>query len=136
MEYLSNASSTKKFIAKYIDGTSLLIVLMILQLLSESGPADFMDSCLKIFIIAFFYNLIFTSGKRNTLGRFLMQVKIVNKDGSNLSILTAIKRFFVSVLSSLFIFLGYFISFFHEQRLTLHDRLVGTRVVTLNSIEE
>ncbi len=132
MEYLESAPTTKKMIAKYIDGLLTLIVVILIRLATIDTEMDSFEFILYWFAVTFIYSLIFTTGKRNTLGRFLMKVKIVEANGSQLTFKSAFKRQVVSIFSLIAFGIGYFIGIFHDKKLTLHDRLINTRVVDLS----
>lgn len=115
------ASNIKKLVAMTIDN---LLIMLIVSLLKRSDSSF----VLIYLIISFAYTTYFTTDERNTLGRFLMRVKILNQDGSLINFKTAALRSLCSLLSIFPLFLGYFIALFDEKKLTFHDRINQTKV--------
>lgn len=64
-----------------------------------------------------------------TPGKMALGVKVVVADGSKVSYLRALGRYFAEMLSGFTLLIGYIIAIFDEQKRTLHDRLCETRVI-------
>lgn len=79
-----------------------------------------------IFIL---YEIIFTSGGRVTLGKKILGIKVLNKNGGSLSVFRALLRVIGYFISSFTLNLGYIISLFNRDRRALHDFIAGSVVV-------
>ena len=79
-----------------------------------------------LFII---YETIFTSGGRVTLGKKIMGIRVVSRNGENLSILKSFLRVMGYFISSLTINLGYIIALFNKKRISLHDFIASSMVI-------
>ncbi len=80
-------------------------------------------------VAALIYEVHFLTKSGSTPGRSLCGVKIVNVDGSLLTTGQAIGRYFAKILSSLICCIGFFMAFFNDEHITLHDQLCNTRVI-------
>ncbi len=75
------------------------------------------------------YMIFFTGRFGGTPGKMALKIKIVRADGSAVSYPLAAGRYFATFVSSITLFIGYFIAIFDKEKRTLHDRICGTRVV-------
>jgi uncharacterized RDD family membrane protein YckC len=57
------------------------------------------------------------------------KIKVVNGDGSKISYLKGMARFFSYWVSSLICLIGFFMMLWDEEKRTLHDRICNTRVI-------
>ncbi len=81
------------------------------------------------FIISILYFGILTSTKmQGTVGKLLLGIKVVGRDGDRISFGRAIGRYFASMVSS-FMYVGYILAAFNEKKQTLHDYVANTFVV-------
>ncbi len=65
-----------------------------------------------------------------TVGKNVMNIRIIKADGSNVTYGTMFIRDFIGKLLSTITFLiGYLIAFGDDEKRTLHDRLANTRVI-------
>jgi uncharacterized RDD family membrane protein YckC len=80
-----------------------------------------------LFVIAyftFFWTLVgFTPGKA------LLGLKVVRKDGKNLSFFRSLLRFFCYWISAIPLFLGFFWVLWDPKRKGWHDKIAGTQVL-------
>ncbi|MEF3280758.1 MAG: RDD family protein [Elusimicrobiota bacterium] len=86
----------------------------------------------KIFWTALFiiYEIIFTSGGRVTLGKKIMGIRVINKNGENLSFFKAFIRVLGYFIGSyLTLNLGYIIAAFNKNKRALHDIMASTIVI-------
>jgi uncharacterized RDD family membrane protein YckC len=79
-----------------------------------------------VFII---YETVFTSGGRRTLGKKIMGIRVISKDGKNLNVFRAFIRAIGYFLSSFIINIGYLIALTNNRRVSLHDFLASSFVV-------
>lgn len=56
-------------------------------------------------------------------------VKVVNEDGTPITMGRSALRYLAKMLSGLILCIGYIMAAFDEEKRTLHDRLCGTRVI-------
>ena len=75
------------------------------------------------------YFSILMSLNGQTLGKYVMGVRVVRLDGRRLSFFQSFLRWIGYFLSAIPLGLGFFMSLVDDRRRTLHDRMVGTCVV-------
>ncbi len=75
------------------------------------------------------YNTLFLGKYAATPGKMALGMVAVNADWSRLSYLKAFLRTLSEFVSMMTCYLGYFIPLFDEQKRTLHDFIVNTRVI-------
>lgn len=85
----------------------------------------------KIFWILVFilYEVVFTSGGRVTLGKKILGIKVIHKNGGFLTPFGALLRVVGYFISSFTINLGYIMALFTKDRRTLHDYIASSVVV-------
>jgi len=64
-----------------------------------------------------------------TPGKMACRIKVVHADGSTVSYLRALGRYFAKMLSGFTLGIGYIMAAFDHQKRSLHDRICDTRVV-------
>jgi uncharacterized RDD family membrane protein YckC len=79
------------------------------------------------------YTIAFLGWRGQTLGKMATKIKVVNPDGSDISWGKAFGRCFAEILSGCTLSIGYIIAFWDAEKRTLHDRLAGTRVISIDS---
>jgi len=75
------------------------------------------------------YNIGFLHWRGQTPGKMALNIKVVTPEGAALSWGKAIARPFAEILSGCVCAVGYLIAFWDPEKRTLHDRIVGTRVI-------
>jgi len=83
---------------------------------------------LGVYII---YEAVLSSGGRATLGKYLLNLRVVAKDGGPLSFSRAVARAFSYFISSGLLNIGYIIALFTGENRALHDYISGSKVVSL-----
>lgn len=83
---------------------------------------------LPLTIWAFYYSLCHSSTKQATLGKMAIGIKVVRGDGSRITFVRAIGRYFGFMLSSITIG-GFLLAAFTKRKQALHDMLCDTLVV-------
>jgi uncharacterized RDD family membrane protein YckC len=78
---------------------------------------------------AFIYFAFQWASNGNTLGMAVFGIRVVTKDGREISRWQALERTAALPLSFLFLGLGFVISLFQRERRALHDLIAGTCVV-------
>lgn len=135
-----------RFAAKFIDGILMQVVGFIIQMgvgmvvavgmrTDASGEPSgaavgmmFLAMALSILVQALYCGIMV--GKYGaTLGKMACGLKVVMPDGSNVSMGRAFGRYFAEILSSITLAIGYIMAAFDEEKRSLHDRIVSTRVI-------
>ncbi len=93
---------------------------------SDSLASKWKWGWIALFII---YEVIFTSGGRVTLGKKLLGIRVISKNGENLSIIKAFIRVIGYFISSFTLNLGYIAALTNKNRISLHDLLASSRVI-------
>jgi uncharacterized RDD family membrane protein YckC len=132
-----------RFGALLIDGLILWIGQAIVQQVAGLGlfaqPPEDPDQTLAFlgllgivtlvnFAIAVAYEVFFLGRFGATPGKMACRLKVVRPDGSPISYLRALGRYFARILSSLILMIGYLMAAFDEEKRSLHDRICDTRV--------
>ena len=112
------ASILNRFLATFIDGLIVSVICGVLHIANGSG---------LLYIIYSIFMLSQYEGQ--TLGKRLMNIRVVQQDGSTPDVRTATIRSFSTILSGLVLCIGYFWAFFNPKKQTWHDILANTYVV-------
>jgi uncharacterized RDD family membrane protein YckC len=104
--------------------------------LSNTRFEDLQQGGLRTWLYQFFIFMVFAvyfgwswSQGRRTLAQKTWGLRIVNVDGSALSQQRATLRYTLAWCSLLFGFAGFLYAFLNTERVFLHDKLLGTRIV-------
>ncbi len=103
-----------------------------LRELSESGALDgdtVLSSILLLVTFGFFAKFWTHAGQ--TLGMQVWGIRVQNADGTAITLMQALLRFFCALVSCLCAGLGFIWSLFDPQQRTWHDRFSSTRLVRL-----
>jgi uncharacterized RDD family membrane protein YckC len=99
-----------------------------------SEPLAFLLSqsmILPIFLLPFLYYGYFWSSKAQSVGMGMMNIKVIKKNGENLSFLMAGLRGTIGYwISGLILGIGYLWALFDAQRDAWHDKLFSTTVLS------
>ncbi|WP_158960789.1 RDD family protein [Myroides fluvii] len=76
-----------------------------------------------------YYALLHSSDEQATLGQRAMNIRCLSMEGNRIDFGQATGRFFMSIISSLIFFIGYFLFFGNDKKQTLHDSVAKTIVV-------
>jgi uncharacterized RDD family membrane protein YckC len=81
------------------------------------------------FLVGLAYNWYFwTKNRGQTPGKVLMGVRVVSKNGGDVSDFQAIVRYIGYYINTAFLFLGWIWAIFDDNNEGWHDKLSGTRV--------
>lgn len=124
-----------RFLAYFIDGIILGIVAIVLNVffggsMNESGSGSPIAAILQ-FVLSFAYMTGFwSSSMQATPGQKICGLKVVSSaDGSQISFLQAVGRYFALILAFMIFFIGVIMVAFTQRKQGLHDMLAGTYVV-------
>ncbi len=98
-------------------------------------PTNFEESPVfdYLFFLAVIINhIVLVAIWATTVGKRLFGLYIVRSDGSRVGLGRALVRHLASYLSGLLLFLGFLQVAFREDKLSLHDKISGTKVVKRN----
>ncbi len=138
-----------RFVAVFIDGIALQVVTIPMWLLfsgavstslnaARPNPAVVFSTMLMlnfvIMLIACLYEVIMIRYYGATLGKMAAGVKVVRTDGSGVGWGISIGRYFMKIVSSMILLIGYIIAGFDDEKRALHDRVCDTRVVYKQSL--
>lgn len=76
-----------------------------------------------------YYAIMESSSKQGTVGKMVLNLKVVDLVGNKLSFGRATGRFFGKILSGLILNIGYIMAAFTERKQALHDMLAGCLVI-------
>jgi uncharacterized RDD family membrane protein YckC len=143
---MEKAGFFSRFIALFIDGILIGVIAVALSFLlggiigvtgqSNSGIVAFIGGLMSfvmmivLFLLHFLYYGYFWSKDGQSIGKKLMGVKVVSKDGQPLSFIKAGLRGTIGYWISGFVFwLGFIWAAFDANGETWHDKIFGTHVV-------
>ena len=132
------ASIAERFIALLIDYGVIFIPLQLLStfLVKHFQPEwdwnQLLLMLLSFHIVFILYEAVFSCGDRVSLGKGLVGIAVMKKDGSGpISFPRALLRSIGYYISAVLFMCGFFLAFIDNQRRSLHDRLGGSIVVQL-----
>ena len=124
-EPLVKANFGSRFAATLIDGLILLVPNLIYFFIFPETISD-----LAQILTAWIYFASMESGPRQaTLGKTVMEIKVVGSNGERLSFGRATGRHFGKFISALILLIGYLMMLWDEKQQTLHDKMVNAFVV-------
>lgn len=123
------ASVFERAIAFVID---FMLWVTLSSLIYKATQISSVKTYLLFSILAFiFYITIFSTGKLQTLGKFLLGIKVINrKTKQNLDLGHAFLRAIGYIVNFFTIFLGFAFVLFSKKRLALEDLIAGSEVVS------
>ena len=81
-------------------------------------------------VIAWLYFALMESSKKQaTLGKMLLGIKVIGKDGGRISFARATGRFFCKIISYITLYIGFLMAAFTRHKRALHDMIAETYVV-------
>lgn len=139
-----------RFVARLIDTVILGVVFLIINLPLQailgvgavSGGGGFLNlaglagmfgiSMLLNLALAFAYEAYFVGTRGGTPGKLVLGLRVINADGSPLTISQAAIRYAAMMINSFTFMIGYIIAAFDVEKRGLHDRICNTRVIHVN----
>lgn len=123
------ASVWKRFCAFLIDAAVFAVVFWILsQMLSGASVA-----LVLLVIIWLYYALLESSPLQASLGKIIMNIKVVDRRGRRLTFWQATERILSKLITNLTFYFGFFIAAFDKKKRTLHDRVSHSAVISKNA---
>lgn len=137
MENLTPAGIGPRFAAYLIDIIPVVLLSFVLLYLVNgaemfnSDRKDAMDSvrALGLMLWIVYCTIMESTSFQGTIGKRLMDIKVVNASGGRLTVFEAIIRNITKLLSSLPLGLGFFWMLFNKKKKCWHDMLSGAWVV-------
>jgi uncharacterized RDD family membrane protein YckC len=90
---------------------------------------SFMILFLIQFAVAVGYPTFFVGNYGATPGKMVCGLKVIRPDGSRVSYLRALARYFAQILSGMILCIGFLMIAFDDECRALHDRICDTRVI-------
>ena len=127
-----------RFWASLIDGICLvplvlifwlLISIQALALIATPGGAEIFLFSGSIIAGWLYYAILESSSWQGTIGKKILNLRVVNSDGSKISFGQASGRYFSKTFLSYIFFIGFIIAGLHEKKRALHDIIAGTFVL-------
>lgn len=119
------ASIGKRFVAILIDG---LVLGVVLGVLSWFLPG-FLEKLAGLVAGVAYQVYCLTNRAGQTLGKQVMNIRVVTESGGAVDQNTALIRALVSYVSGMAMGIGYIWAFFDDRRQTWHDKVAKTLVV-------
>lgn len=123
-----------RILANVIDTciTTFILPFGIVHILSMKLPFEDISRTplVIIFVLLFYwaYSAIFESSKyKGTVGKIILSIEVLDLEGNKLTFGKASKRFIAKLVTTLTLFIGYFIAL-GTDRQTLHDKIASTIV--------
>jgi uncharacterized RDD family membrane protein YckC len=95
---------------------------------NEPSPAFFL-AYIPMLLIPICYEAIMLQTKSQTVGKMALRIKVVRPDGSRITTGQAWGRAVMRLILGCLFIVDYIPMFFTDEKTTLHDMVVGTRVV-------
>ena len=119
---VSYAGFWQRFAASFLDGLIMIIPALIFNYVIKIPIAST--------VIGWLYFALLESGpSQATIGKKALGIKVTNLTGGRLTFGQATGRYFGKILSTIILFIGYFMMLWDDKNQTLHDKLAGALVV-------
>ena len=116
-----------RFIALILDSLIIGAVISILSFGVRRG--DSFTTGVGIVISWLYFSLMESSNLQATVGKIVLGLKVVNRNGKRISFPRATGRYFSKYLSVIIIFIGFIMVAFTKKKQGLHDKIADTLVV-------
>ncbi|CDO02861.1 RDD family protein [Oceanobacillus picturae] len=130
-----------RFLADFIDGMLILLLATVIAFLigddtfwsSWSSTDETTSQSIANFLYGIIFIIIFTGSKfMGSPGKLTCKIKVVNVDGTQISMLKSIGRYLCYFISALPLGIGFMMAGWNEEKKALHDMICKTRVVYRN----
>jgi len=141
-EPLELAGFFSRFIAFIIDsliifGTTILV--LIIGIISGLDASDVGSDSFTNYIVPVFLSLLFLCSSYfvfligyggKTIGMVILDIRVIEDDGSSIDLYRAFLRWIASYVSASFLFIGYLWAIFDAKSQTWHDKIAHTLVIS------
>lgn len=119
------ASVWKRFFAFLIDAAVFVVIFWILSQMLSGATVPLV----LLVIIWLYYALLESSPLQASLGKIIMNIKVVDRRGRRLSFWQATERILSKLITNITFYFGFFIAAFDKKKRTLHDRVSHSAVI-------
>lgn len=125
------ASFTQRFFATIID---FILLFLLNWFISIILGIDFFDLAMGVIwygniLILVYFTYMESSPKQATLGKQIMGIKVVSKEGGRITVGQSIIRSLSKIISAIILLIGFIIAAFSDKKQALHDIIASTYVV-------
>jgi len=133
----SYATFWQRFAASLLDALVLMPIGIVIGIglflyfgldAAESKLVDALSNIFAIIATWLYYALLESSKKQATWSKRVMKIRVSDLSGQRISFGRATLRYFGSFISSLILFIGYFMMLWTAKKQTLHDLMTGSLV--------
>jgi len=122
------------FIIALISGFFIAFLLIYVSIVSADSSivrflSDFIGGFIGFSVTLLYFTLFWSSKFQGTPGKIVLGLKIVDVNGNKISYFTALIRYISTIISSLFLGIGYLLIIFDGKKQALHDKLASTYVI-------
>jgi uncharacterized RDD family membrane protein YckC len=126
----------KRLGATILDSVALSIILVflgaltgLLALILPTSVIDFLQSVGSIVVVLLYLPLWESSSSQGSIGKQILGIKVVNKDGKRLSFWRALARFVAKWVSYMIFCMGFLMIAGMDKKRGLHDLIANTYVI-------
>lgn len=126
----------KRLLAAFLDGIALFVILILwvaitelLGLVLPSEMTSFLEEFGMLIIVLLYFPLWESSSSQGSIGKQILGVKVVDKEGQRLTFWRALARSVSKILSYSIASIGFVMIAFMDKKRGLHDLIVETYVV-------
>lgn len=143
--YVTPATAWRRIVAYLIDGFVLNILTAVLGYslgvmdstggdLSPSGISEGLTRGLffALGVSCVYYGATIGSQMQATIGKRAMGLKVIRTTGQPVGYIRGGLRPILYIVSGIPLAIGFIMAFFHNERATLHDHMLGTRVILVD----
>jgi uncharacterized RDD family membrane protein YckC len=138
IENLELASNQKRMLAFIIDDFAVTFMVMAIlwnQITATSGNIEDVmivmnNALIDIIVLKFLYQTFFVWQYGATLGKLVAKTKVIDYNNfGQVSLSSSAMRSIGRIVSEMFFYAGFIMSYFNDGKQTLHDKLAKTLVV-------
>lgn len=119
------ASVWKRFFAFLIDAAVFAVIFWILSQMLSGATVPLV----LLVIIWLYYALLESSPLQASVGKIIMNIKVVDRRGRRLTFWQATERILSKLITNITFYFGFFIAAFDKKKRTLHDRVSHSAVI-------
>lgn len=86
-------------------------------------------SIFSLLLDVIYYAGMQSSSKQATIGKMAFDLKVVRTDGSRITFLRGVGRYFSKIISAIILMIGYIMAAFDSRKQALHDKIADTMVI-------